>query len=202
MLAFLASIGWKALAGKAASNAVGDVRAAGRWLYSLDLVHALLLAVSLFAAWQTVGRWAQHRHTAKVEAQLHSCTTARADDLTAYTKAQAIAAADNLAHNAAEKAQRERITHDVSQSYQAQLASLRADLAKRLRPQPAAAPQGAPDPTGLPGVSAAPSGPDDAARVSIPSSLYVRGAELELQLEQLQHWIAEQLKVDPNASSK
>jgi hypothetical protein len=35
-------------------------------------------------------------------------------------------------------------------------------------------------------------------RVSIPSGLYVRGAELELQLERLQQWVGEQMKVDPN----
>jgi hypothetical protein len=34
--------------------------------------------------------------------------------------------------------------------------------------------------------------------VSIPTSLYVHGAELELQLERLQQWVNEQLKVDPN----
>jgi hypothetical protein len=38
--------------------------------------------------------------------------------------------------------------------------------------------------------------------VSIPTSLYVRGAELELQLEKLQQWVAEQVKIDPNNGSR
>jgi hypothetical protein len=201
MFAFLAPAALKLLFGNALGGAASGVKAAGKWLGSLDLVHALLLAVALFGAWQTVGRWAQHRHTVKVEAQLGKCTTASAGDHAAYVKGQADAAAANLAHNAADKVERERITNDVSQSYEAKLVSLRADLAKRLRQQPTAA-QGAPGSSDLPGVSPAASGPDDASRVSIPSSLYVRGAELELQLESLQHWVTAQHNVDPNKEGK
>lgn len=198
MSGIVASIGIKAIAGAAVSKAASGAKGVGKWIGSLDLVHLCLLAVSLFAAWQTVGRWAQHRHTVKVEAQLGKCTEAREKDAATYAKAQADAAAKNRADVAADKAERERITHNVSQSYEAQLVSLRADLARRLQQIHAAAPQGAPVSAGLPDVSAAPSGPDDAARVSIPTGLYVRGAELELKLERLQQWITEQMKVDPN----
>lgn len=197
MFGFLAGIGWKALGAKAIGNAASDARAVGHWLGSLDLVHFLLLAACLFGGWQTVGRWSQHRHTVKVEAQLSQCTAARQHDAETYAKAQADAHAANLAQVAADKAQRERITHDVSQSYETELASLRADLARRLRPQPPTT-ESVAAAAGLPGVSAAPSGPDASARVSIPASLYVRGAELELQLERLQQWISKQAEVNPN----
>jgi hypothetical protein len=121
----------------------------------------------------------------------------RLADRKSYQDAQAAAHAKNLADVAADKAARERITHDISQSYEAQLASLRADLARRLHGGNPAA-QGSAGGSGLPGVSPAPSGADGGSRVSIPSSLYVRGAELELWVEQWQRWAREQAKVNPN----
>jgi hypothetical protein len=168
------------------------------FLRSLNGWQLLCIGLALFGAIQTLRDWSEQRHSAKVEAQLSKCDAARKADQQAYAKAQADAAAKNLATVAKDKAERERITHDISQSYEAELASLRADLAKRLR-SPA---QGSAGKPGLPGVSEAPSGPDDASRVSIPTSLYVRGAELELQLERLQQWVNEQLKVDPNAGAQ
>lgn len=164
------------------------------FLKSLNGWQLVCLALALFGAAQTMRVWSEQRHSAKVESQLAKSEAARHADQEAYAKAQADAQAANAATVAKDKAERERITNDISQSYEAQLASLRADLARRLRAQP----QGATGPTDLPQVSPAPSGPDDASRVSIPTSLYVRGAELELQLEKLQQWVNEQLKVDPN----
>lgn len=130
------------------------------------------------------------------EQALH-CAQARVTDRASYESAQKAAKAQNDAQLARVKSEQEAINARTSQSYDADLARLRAELAKRLRAQSAAAPGG-------PGKPAAPDLPnaapvaDDPSRVSIPSSLYVRGAELELQLESLQRWIAEQMKVDPN----
>ena len=126
------------------------------------------------------------------------CQSDRLADRQAYAKAQADAQAQNLATVARDKAERERITNDISQSYESDLARLRAELAARLPKQGIAPDQGASGDSGLPDVSAAPSGPDGSSRLSIPPSLYVRGAELELQLERLQQWVNEQLKVNPN----
>ena len=165
------------------------------FLKSLNGWQLVCLALALFGAVQTVRVWSEQRHSAKVESQLAKSEAARHADREAYAKAQAEAQVANAATVAKDKAERERITNDISQSYEAELASLRADLARRLRN---AAPQGSAGPTDLPQVSPAPSGADDASRVSIPTSLYVRGAELELQLEKLQQWVNEQLKVDPN----
>jgi predicted RNA-binding protein YlxR (DUF448 family) len=186
MPAWLTGEAFKLFFGGALKRVVGFLRAHSIWL---------TISLILLACWG-VDHVISHRHAAKVESQLGKCTKGRADDRAAYIKAQADAAAKNAADVAADKAARERITNDISQSYEAQLASLRADLAKRLRQN--AAPQGASGSSGLPNVSPAPSGPDAGSRVSIPSGLYVRGAELELQLEQLQHWVSEQLKINPN----
>lgn len=76
MFAFLAPAALKLLFGRALGGAASGIKSAGHWLGSLDLVHALLLVTALFGAWQTVGRWVQHRHTAKVEAQLLAATNA------------------------------------------------------------------------------------------------------------------------------
>jgi hypothetical protein len=165
------------------------------FLGKLNGYQIAIIALALFAGIQTLRVSAEKRHSAKVEQQLGKCTAARKADQDAYRKAQADAQALNLATVAKDKAERERITHDVSQSYEAELGRLRADLARRLHAGPS---QGAPGKPGLPGVSEAPGGPDAGSRVSIPTSLYVHGAELELQLERLQQWVNEQLKVDPN----
>jgi hypothetical protein len=165
------------------------------FLGKLNGYQIAIIALALFAGIQTLRVSAEKRHSAKVEQQLLKCTAARKADQDAYRKAQADAQAKNLATVAKDKAERERITHDASQSYEAELGRLRADLARRLHASPS---QGAPGKPDLPNVSEAPGGPDGASRVSIPTSLYVHGAELELQLDRLQQWVNEQLKVDPN----
>jgi hypothetical protein len=134
-------------------------------------------------------RW-HHQYTAEHDGRIA--------DRGAYEQAQKDAAAANKAQVARVKAEQERITGNVEKSYEADLARLRAELGRRLSKSGTAAPQGA---AGQPGASDLPNAApvaDDPTRLSIPSSLYVRGAELELQLERLQQWIDEQLKVDPN----
>lgn len=79
MFAFLASIGWRELAGKAAANAAGDIRSVGKWLGGLDLVHALLLAACVALAVDHAALLLAHRHSAKVEMQLAASAKALAD---------------------------------------------------------------------------------------------------------------------------
>jgi hypothetical protein len=174
---------------------LGVLKRIGAFLGKLNGYQIAIIALALFAGIQTLRVSAEKRHSAKVEQQLGKCTAARKADQDAYRKEQADAQAKNLATVAKDKAERERITHDVSQSYEAELGRLRADLARRLHASPS---EGAPGKPGLPNVSEAPGGPDGSARLSIPTTLYVHGAELELQLERLQQWVNEQLKVDPN----
>lgn len=66
----IAGIGLRAIAGTVFGKVTGAGGSALKWLGSLDLVHLCLLIAVLFGGWQTVGRWSQHRHTAKVERQL------------------------------------------------------------------------------------------------------------------------------------
>jgi multidrug efflux pump subunit AcrA (membrane-fusion protein) len=159
---------------------------------SLSQIVCIILACALVLALLRAHHWkavASNR-----QAQLVKCQAARKSDRDAYAKAQSEAQAKNAATVARDRAERERITHEFD-NYQSELDSLRSDLARRLRQPSAQGSAGKPD---LPNISPAPSGPDGAPRVSVPTGLYVRGAELELQLERLQQWVAEQLKVDPN----
>jgi hypothetical protein len=138
----------------------------------------------------------EKRHSAKVEAQLVKCGQARHADHEAYRKAQADAQAHNKAQLERIESEQQRISDHAELSYEADLARLRAELARRLPNH--TAPQGAPLNPGASQVPVAPGKPDEEARVCIPSSLYVRGAENELQLERLIDWVSEQSKVDQN----
>lgn len=79
MTGVVAGIGIKALAGSALKKAGSGVRAFFKWLGSLDALHVILLALAIFGAWQSFGRWSQHRHTVKVEAQLTTAANALTD---------------------------------------------------------------------------------------------------------------------------
>jgi hypothetical protein len=148
---------------------------------------ALLAAIALIC-WQSsqIHRW--HTHYISEHA-------AHERDINAYRAAQAQAEAANLAQIAKVKAEQERITGNVERSYESDLARLRVDLAQRLRQQAA---KGASGNSAAPGLPNAAPVLDDPSRVSIPTGLYVRGAELELQLERLQDWVRQQVAVDPN----
>lgn len=84
MTGLVAGIAWRELAG----TALGKVKDAGgsalKWLGSLDLVHALLLAACIVLAVDHVALILSHRHTAKFEAQLTAANgvlaTARANE--------------------------------------------------------------------------------------------------------------------------
>jgi hypothetical protein len=165
------------------------------WLKHATFLQVACVALAIALAVDHGALLVSHHQAASWKKQFNAEHDARKADQDAYRKAQADAQAKNLATVAKDKAERERITHDVSQSYEAELGRLRADLARRLHAGPS---EGAPGKPGLPDVSEAPGGPDAGSRVSIPTSLYVHGAELELQLERLQQWVNEQLKVDPN----
>lgn len=122
---------------------------------------------------------------------------ARLADRSTYERAQGEADAKNKATLNRVRAEQEAINERTSRDFQTDLARLRAELANRLPQGGTAAPQGASGTTGASPLSGTPGGAD-AETVCIPSSLYVFGAETELQLDHLQRWISEQLKVDPN----
>jgi hypothetical protein len=122
----------------------------------------------------------------------------RITDRASYENAQKAAEAQNKAQIQRVETQQQRITNDADKRYQADLARLRAELGKRLQQGGTPATQGSAGNPGTPQVPDTAGKLNGPATVSIPTSLYVRGAELELQLERLQQWVAEQVKVDPN----
>jgi hypothetical protein len=160
-----------------------------KWLFGGSLFLCIMLGIALQI---------EKRHSTKVEAQLVKCGQARHADQEAYRKAQADAQALNKAQLERIESEQQRISDHAELSYEADLARLRAELAKRLPHGGTPAPQGAPLNPGASQVPDAPGKPDEEARVCIPSSLYVRGAENELQLERLIDWVSEQSKVDQN----
>jgi hypothetical protein len=88
--------------------------------------------------------------------------------------------------------EQEAITNDIERKYEADRVRLKRELADRLR---AKAPQGNPAGPKAGPNGPAPSGPDEAAKVCIPTGDYVSGAETELQLDTLITWVEQQLKV-------
>ena len=85
-----------------------------------------------------------------------------------------------------------RVTQEVSREYQARLAALRADYERRLRP-PVGSDPGGPGRPQVPGLPDAPGRPDGAAP---PASFEFACRANSLQLEYLQAWIRQQLKVE------
>jgi hypothetical protein len=51
---FIASIGFKAIAGKALGGAASGIRSAGKWIGGFDAIHLLALALALVAGWQFI----------------------------------------------------------------------------------------------------------------------------------------------------
>lgn len=88
--------------------------------------------------------------------------------------------------------EQEAITNDIERKYEADRARLKRELADRLRKPSAPSNTGSPQagPNGP-----APSGPDETAKVCIPTGDYVSGAETELQLDTLITWVERQLGV-------
>jgi hypothetical protein len=85
-----------------------------------------------------------------------------------------------------------RVTQEVSREYQARLAALRADYELRLRPSPGPGP-GGPGRPQVPGLPDAPGRPDGAA----PAAGFEFACRANsLQLEYLQAWIRQQMKVE------
>lgn len=152
------------------------------------------LAILLLLGWtihlnDLKGKW---------ETNAHHCASARHADRESYAKAQADAQAKNDAQLVRVKSEQQGISDNAKRSFDADLARLRAELAKRLPQGRTAAPQGTPIGPGASPLPRAPGGPDAEARVCIPTSLYVRGAENELQLDSLIGWLERQMKIDPN----
>ena len=167
-----------------------------KWLSARSLAELACLGLFLFALVQHFQLLDARHDRDAWRRQFDSEHAGRVADRQSYETAQAKAAALNKVQVQRIERQQQEITDNAENRYNADLARLRAELGRLLAQDQAA--EGDP---GKPGASPLPDSagkPDDPAEVSIPASLYVHGAELELQLERLQDWVREQLKVDPN----
>lgn len=117
MTGLIAGIGFRAILGGVAGKAASVGSSALKWLGSLDLVHALLLVVALFGAWQTFGRWSQHRHRAEVEGQLTAANNALITSRANVTTLKAALAKQNAAVDAlgSKSAQQQKAGAQASQ---------------------------------------------------------------------------------------
>ena len=99
-----------------------------------------------------------------------------------------------IAHARRVERDQNRITQEVSRDYQARLAALRADYERRLRDRPAGADPGRPGRPPVPGLPDAPGRPDGSAPSAAIDAFACEANSL--QLEYLQAWIREQMRVD------
>lgn len=145
MFTWIAGLGLKALAGSALKSAGGGIARGWRWLAGCNFYQLGCIALALFAGWQTVGRWSQHRHTVKVEAQLASAITARdaARANEAVLKAALAKQSAAVAALGAKSAAEQQIAAKASQAAaeragDAQATSERLKASSRVAPAPAA----------------------------------------------------------------
>ena len=139
------------------------------------------------------------RHDArKWKAQTVALVAARKVDRANYEAASKQAEVQNKAQVAADETKRAAISKESNDAYQAQLAALRSDFARRMRAQthPGSASAG-----GVSTVSAPAGGVDgEAMSGADPGILYT--AETELQLNSLIDWVQRQHAIDLNAKDK
>jgi hypothetical protein len=163
------------------------------WLSHRSFWQLAFGAALIFAGIQTIRVKAEQRHSAKVEAQLGKCTSARHADQQAYAKAQADAQAKNKAHVANVEAQQQRISDERLKDANDRLARLAGEL--RARGPAAQGHSNGAGPSPLPDPA---SGTDDSSGLCLSPAQLLRAAEDEERHDQLIQWIEQQLKVDPN----
>ena len=176
--------------------ALGLVRRVFAFVGSLQPFQLISLALGLLSLflWALL---ADARHDARkwkgLTVQLSKAReTDRLNFIAAGTKAEAA----NKAQVAADESRRANISKETNDAYQARLAALRADFARRVRAQ-GGADQGRPGNGGLSPLPAPAIGPDgQAVPRDQPDLLYV--AETELQLNSLIDWATRQHAIDPN----
>jgi hypothetical protein len=155
----------------------------------------IIAALVMLAAFQHFHAKRLEHHSANLSRALGNEKLAHAADIARWKAASATASANNKAqilHVATEQA---KISRNVSNDYEAQLADLRRAYADRVR-HAAPSHQCAPDGIGASPVSNAPSGVDGEA---VPGVDLGYAAETELQLNALISWVRKQSEVDPNA---
>ena len=169
------------------------VRKFVQWLSHRSFWQIMFGAALILAGWQYIGRRAEQRHAAKLQAQLSKCTAGREADRAAYRQAQIDAEAKNKAHVADVEAQQKRISDERLKDANDRLSRLAGELRAR---GPAA--QSHPNGAGSPPVSSPSGGASNPAQLCLSPDQLLRAAQDEERHSQLIQWIDQQLGVDPN----
>jgi hypothetical protein len=163
------------------------------WLSHRSFWQIVCMALAAFALVQHF-QLADARHDRDAwRKQFNSEHSGRLADRTAYTNAQAAAAAQNKAHVADVEAQQQRISDERLKDANDRLARLAGELRAR---GPAA--QGHSSGAGSPALPGSASGVDAAPGLCLSSEQLLRAAQDEERHAQLIQWIEQQLKVNPN----
>ena len=164
------------------------------WLCHRSFWQLMFGATLLLAGWEYLGKRSEQRHAHKVEAQLSKEIAAREADRAAYTKAQADAAAKNIAQVAHIKQAQQEITDATVSRLNSRLELIRGELRRQ-----DSAPQGAPGSTAAGDPGSAPQGAACPSCLLITPEERLRGAEDEERHQELIDWVIQQSKVNPNA---
>lgn len=163
---------------------------------------ALALAILLVIQKGETRHW--RKESGRYEQLYRDSEGALAGTVANYRAAAEQARAADWANAERVHADQAKINEERSDAFEARLATARA-AAERLRSQTR---QAAADPGGrpgspVPGLSAAPGQPGQAAgEDGFPLSNRVTATEQAIQLDELIKWITEQAKLDPNANAQ
>lgn len=169
----------------------GALKSVIAWLSHRSFWQLACLALGALLIVQTIRVKAEQRHAHKVETQLSKVVAARKADHEAYVKAQAAAAAKNIAQVAHVKQQQQEITDATVSRLGARLELIRGELRRSNS-------QGAPGsaPTGDPGQT--PCRASNSAWLCLSPQDRLSAAENEERHDELIDWVIAQSKVDPN----
>jgi hypothetical protein len=210
MLAFLASSalwlafkgGARAVAGRAASAAAGDVRAVGSRINLqgwLGIAAALTLGVLLIAQKGETRHW--QKQSAGFERLYRAEQSAFAQTVANYRAAAEKARLEDAANKVRVEGEQRQINERTSHDFQTRLADARARYAASLRGAKGAADPGSRPSAPMPGVPVAAAGSAQAAGqdgLSAPDALIA--TEQAIQLDELIKWAVRQHAVNVNGA--
>jgi small-conductance mechanosensitive channel len=152
-----------------------------------------LAALGMFIGGLFLALKMEQSQNAKLKAQLHECTSLRAQDRTNYIAAQKAAEAENKAQVQSIESQYQRNNDEAVANLNARLERLRRELSQG----GTAAPQSHPVKPGLP-QAGDPTPAPGATGVCYPPEVILRAAENEERFDELITLIQKQMNVDPN----
>ena len=175
-------------------TAFGFVRG---FIAKLSPVQLIIAALVTLAAFQHFHAIRLEHHTASLSKALGNEKLAHSADIARWKAASEAATANNKAQILHVTEEQSKISRNVSNDYQTNLAALRTSYG-RLRNRTAPINQRPANGDRASPVPASP-GPADGDGVSVPPDAALQSSEIELRLLYLQQWVRRQSAVDPNA---